>query len=426
MQFASFLFNFLFFVNILNMKRKEYIQKMAKLIENRVRFHAPVVFDDEVDFELLDAVGIDKNLPVFKFEKLLTKNLYKAFKQAQRAILFNLILTNKNTPKKSWLKHLKNCYILEEDECGYNLLSSINKMNINYYSQSAFSPAVEEEYLKINGEVINLCYKPYYLSKKASSEGIIYDIKEFVLSGKNYSISFTNTHKERRVCVFEINIPLPRGYYHFASTKTGVKITNLTNKVTEYFNFNHKNANLSFSCIDGLESSTLACINLRIKLELRPLEQRRFYFNYGANQYLLNSPKEVDNFFQIAQQKTLEKFDIKVRTKDKLFDEKFNNILPQKIWNSWNAGQCDNASESEYIKLKNSIIKESEKGYFINEDFKGLKEVKIYQNNEYKRVFIIEGESRYIMSEKTKFFNFTQVAKDFFVKNNEIYLCFGK
>ena len=55
------------------MKRKEYIQKMAMLIKNRVLFHAPIVFDDEVDFELLDAVGIDKNLPIFKFQKNMTK-----------------------------------------------------------------------------------------------------------------------------------------------------------------------------------------------------------------------------------------------------------------------------------------------------------------------------------------------------------------
>ena len=60
------------------MKRKEYIQKMAMLIKNRVLFHAPIVFDDEVDFELLEAVGIDKNLPIFKFQKNMTKNLYKA------------------------------------------------------------------------------------------------------------------------------------------------------------------------------------------------------------------------------------------------------------------------------------------------------------------------------------------------------------
>ena len=86
----------------------------------------------------------------------------------------------------------------------------------------------------------------------------------------------------------------------------------------------------------------------------------------------------------------------------------------------------DFASESEYIKLKKTIVTENEKGYFINEDFKGLKEVKIYQNNSYKRVFIIEGEKRYVMSEKTKFFNFTQIAKEFFDKSNEIYLCFGK
>ena len=408
------------------MKRKEYIQKMAMLIKNRVLFHAPIVFDDEVDFELLDAVGIDKNLPIFKFQKNMTKNLYKAFIQAQRAISFNLILSYKNLPKKSWLKRLKNVFVLEEEECGYSLLSSINKLNINYLSHSSFSQAVTEEYLKINDEVINLSYKPFYLSKKASSGGIVYDIKEFILNGKNYSLTFSNPHKERHVCGFEINVPLPNGYYRFSKVRTGIKITNLTNGVVEYFNYNTKNAKLSFSAIDGIESSTRACVNLRINMELKGFEQKRFYFNYGRNAYLLNSQKEVDNFFELSQVKTNQKFDIKVRSHDKLFDEKFNNILPQKIWKAWNSGECDFASESEYIKLKKTIVTENAKGYFINEDFKGLKEVKIYQNNSYKRVFIIEGEKRYVMSEKTKFFNFTQIAKEFFDKSNEIYLCFGK
>ena len=58
------------------MNKKEYIEALARLIKNRVIFHAPIMYDDVVDFDLLDIVGINKNLPIFKFEKPLNKYLF--------------------------------------------------------------------------------------------------------------------------------------------------------------------------------------------------------------------------------------------------------------------------------------------------------------------------------------------------------------
>ena len=77
------------------MNKKEYIEKMASLIVNRVKFHAPKVKNEEVDFELLEVVGIDPKLPLFKYDKPLDGNFYHAFLQAKEKIKFNLILTQK-------------------------------------------------------------------------------------------------------------------------------------------------------------------------------------------------------------------------------------------------------------------------------------------------------------------------------------------
>ena len=55
------------------MTKKEYIEKLKNLIVNRVKFHAPKLVDDRVDFDLLAVVGIDNNLPIFKFDKPLDK-----------------------------------------------------------------------------------------------------------------------------------------------------------------------------------------------------------------------------------------------------------------------------------------------------------------------------------------------------------------
>ena len=88
------------------MDKKEYIDALARLIKNRVLFHAPKHVDESADFELLDVVGIDKSLPVFKFSKPMTSVLFKAFEKAQKQVDFNLVL-NENFIKKSWARKLK-------------------------------------------------------------------------------------------------------------------------------------------------------------------------------------------------------------------------------------------------------------------------------------------------------------------------------
>ena len=77
--------------NNLFMKNRDYIEKAKNLILIRVRFHAPILFDDEVDERVLGEQGIDVNLPIFKFEKTLTKRLLNDFSLSQREENFNLV-----------------------------------------------------------------------------------------------------------------------------------------------------------------------------------------------------------------------------------------------------------------------------------------------------------------------------------------------
>lgn len=407
------------------MKKKEYIEKMANLIMNRVRFHAPIVYEEEIDFDLLEVIGLDASLPIFKLEKTLTELLADAFLLAQKQVSFNLITTVQPSCKKKQYQALKNFVYIKEEELGYGLLSTINALNINYKSDSQFAKEIEEDYMKVNDDYINLSYKEFYLHKKAVDNGINYEIKEFILNGKNVIVDFLNPHTEKGQISFEINLPLPRGYYLFERESNAIKIINLTSKESAYFNFTCKNAKFLFSSISGVESSTHACIHMKVTISLLGQEKKRLYFNFGEHKYIFTSPKDMDEFFEISQHKMHEIFDIKVRTKNQTFDNEFNVYMPQKIWLSWLNWSVNEEIENLYLKMKNQLIKKTEKGYQICEENKDLKEVKCYLNSGYKRVFIVPGNQRYILADQTKYFNFTCVTKDIFQKNDEIYLSFG-
>lgn len=406
------------------MNKKEYVEKMANLIINRVRFHAPIVYDGEVDFEILEIIGLDASLPIFKYEKPLNNLMFEAFKKAKEEVSFNLIATVAPEISERKIKELKSFIYIQEEELGYSLLAAINALNINYRSGSLFSKEIEEDFIKVNDEIINLNYRNFYLYKKAASEGVIYEIKEFLLNGKNFILNFSNPLKERKIATFEINIVLPKGYYHFKRETGAIKVTNLTNHDEAYFNFQSKSAHFTFSTISGLESSTHACINMKISLTLAAKEQKRFYFNFGENKYLL-PVKDAEEFFNLSQLKASESFDVKVLSRDKAFDEEFNVSLPQKIWLAWLNFSNDMLSETRYLKLKNSLVKKTDRGITISEENKGIKQVQLFQNGKFNRVYIIQSPQRFILADKTKFFNFTLLTNELFKKNSEIYLSFG-
>ena len=56
-----------------DMTKKEYIERVKNCILNRIRFHAPVTYDTDIDRRVLFENGINANYPIFKFDKVLDK-----------------------------------------------------------------------------------------------------------------------------------------------------------------------------------------------------------------------------------------------------------------------------------------------------------------------------------------------------------------
>ena len=408
------------------MKKIEYLQKIKNLIVNRIKYHAPNLNTDEIDFELLSAVGIDASLPIFVFPKPMNRLFFRAFKEVKRTVDFNLICTKKPQIRESRLKKLADTFLLYEEDIGGQLWNNINALNINYLSHCDFNVEFEGEYIKFNNEKLELEYCPYYKSKKVMDQGIVFQVTEFLLNGKNYSINISNTHKEQHKISFEFNLPLPRGYYFFKQDNSCVTIENLCNRQKAYFNFNFKGGKLSFSSLNGIESCTFACINFKYEISLLPLQSKKLYFNFSDEKFCFFSPKEVQQFFESSQNKLNEIFDIRLSSHDKQFDRLFNLSLPQNIWEKWQNFDFDEKSENDYLKYRSQIITQTDKGLQINPSFKGLKEVKFYRNSGWKRVFVVHNNACYMFVDKVKYFNYTLLTKEIFNKNNEIYLSFAE
>ena len=77
------------------MTRKEYLLKIENLIINKLKYHAPNVTSSDIDFSILEAIGIDSTLPIFIYKKSLNKLFFQAFLNVKKKINFNLILTSK-------------------------------------------------------------------------------------------------------------------------------------------------------------------------------------------------------------------------------------------------------------------------------------------------------------------------------------------
>ena len=99
------------------------------MIINRAKFHAPIVFDANIDKTILLQNELDFRLPVFKFEKEMTSKLLKAFELAKREIDFNLIV-EKSGVGKSVLKRLQkldDVVVYDKKFCSCAFLQCINK-----------------------------------------------------------------------------------------------------------------------------------------------------------------------------------------------------------------------------------------------------------------------------------------------------------
>ena len=408
------------------MKKKEYIQNVENLILNKLKYHAPILNSDNIDYDLIDAVGIDTSYPIFILKKPMTKPMYRAFCNVKKKEEFNLILLSNPLFKGKKLDKLSKTFKMIESETSPNLIYSLDALNINYLTHTNYLREYEEEFVKFNGQKLLFDYIPYYYSKKILNNGVILQASQFLLSGKNYIFNFTNTKKIPLKASFEINIPLPRGYYYFKKMIDHVEIKNLTSNEKMYFNYHINNSKITFSNMSGVESCTFAVINLKAEIDLMPLQNKKLFFSFSPYKFTISNPKDMNFFFNLSQNKMNEIFDIKVTSHDKVFDNLFNCSLPQNIWEKWQKNDIDEKSENEWLKMRNQIVFCDEKGASINEKFKGLKEVKFFRNLGWKRVFILHNNSCYMYADKIKYFGFTLLTKEIFKKNNEIYLSFGK
>ena len=360
------------------MTKREYIFKMSNLIKNRVYYHAPIAYKGDVDFDKIMGKGIDLSYPVFIMEKPFKKELIKAFLVAQKFTDFNLIIREKN---KKVQKKFKRCYVVRQSE-----IPSLDKLNINYKSYSTYNKIEENNYIKIEDQEISFEQKLFYLEQKGILNDIFFNIKKYVLSGESIQLELANTTKEVKEINFEYNHNLERGYYSFDEEKEGIRIVNLLNNQELFLNANFGKINENYSCIDGLENSTFARINLKSKIRLKPLEKRAFFLNLGAKKFILKNLTEINNLFKLAQKKNFEIFDVKVESKNKFFEQNFNRTLPNRIWNAWLNGKRDLDSEDKYLSLKNNILLKKENAFVLGRNSYDLCSVFAYNGKEYVKV----------------------------------------
>ena len=313
------------------MKKKEYIQNVENLILNKLKYHAPILNSDNIDYDLIDAVGIDTSYPIFILKKPMTKPMYRAFCNVKKKEEFNLILLSNPLFRGKKLDKLSKTFKMIESETSPNLIYSLDALNINYLTHTNYLREYEEEFVKLNGQKLIFDYIPYYYSKKILNNGVILQASQFLLSGKNYIFNFTNTKKIPLKASFEINIPLPRGYYYFKKMIDHVEIKNLTSNEKMYFNYHINNSKIIFSNMSGVESCTFAVINLKAEIDLMPLQNKKLFFSFSPYKFTISNPNDMNYFFNLSQNKMNEIFDIKVTSHDKVFDNLFNCSLHHNI-----------------------------------------------------------------------------------------------
>lgn len=374
------------------MKKRDYLFNMTNLILNRLRFHAPILYSTDIDFDKLIKLGIDPSLPVFKFEKELSRPIFKCFQRAKTVCDFNLIITeeNKRAQKKLGAIVLKNN-------------PDVNKLNVNYKSNSGYHLKAEENYIEINGYRQNMCLHDFYLLSTGIKDEIKYYIKEFVMCGRSYYVEFINLSNSVKKITFTINVPLEKGYYYFQKKSSCVEITNLFSCDKTYFNFNCKQSRFVFSCIDGVENCTHACVNIQCEVCLKPKQKKVFFFNYGDQKFVLSNQGEMEMFMAEADRQINERFNLRIKSKNKNEQRLLNQTLPERIYLSWLKGENDEKSEIEYARLKEQYLVQNEKN-FVFMGLENISSLQIFDGRVWKKINVIFGsEQGYIQIGNTKF-----------------------
>lgn len=412
------------------MTRKEYIERAKNLVLSRVRFHAPILFDGQIDEKVLSENGIDKNLPIFKFEKKLNRRLLKAFELAQMEEKFNLVicessLSGHNIRCIRQLKNMHNTTILS-DYSSKRFLETINKLNINYASSSNFNVAYSDKFFSVNGVRINPSFQDFMLENEAVFDDVNVSYKEFVLNGQNVYVKFLNRSNCERKLTVEFNIPLEKGYYYFKKIAGAIDIENLMTKEHKFFNFLCGGAKFSFSNVDGLENSVFCCINVKCQLTLKAKQSKFIFFNFGDSKFCVKNRGEIEKLEELSLREVRKIFDVQVKTKNPKFDLFFNRTLPQKIWVNWLNGRVDQQLEEKYLSYRRLFVKGKEKISFVKFSEIGVKEIGIFNGEYYKRILFVQGEQKFLRVGRTYFYNIDNITKRTLESKDPVLLCFGK
>ena len=96
----------------------------------------------------------------------------------------------------------------------------------------------------------------------------------------------------------------------------------------------------------------------------------------------------MEYYFELAQRKNFEIFDLKVTSDNKYFERRFNSILPKKIWKAWLDGRRDIESENKYLDIKNNILVRKGKKNFLPINSYKINEVLSFNGKTYKKIAI--------------------------------------
>lgn len=363
------------------MTKREAIENVARIIVNRVRYHSPIVYDDEVDIKRLEDFGINVSLPIFKFEKEMTKPLLKAFALAKKVQNFNLVTTKKTKCPFA--------LFLPSESVDLRLVQLVNKLNINYKTSSSYVPKFDIDHLKIGGKSLNLKFENFCLDKHDSINGVLVRHRQFVASGECNIVEVINSNMTESEIEIEYFKNLPLGNYFFKKENHSIKITNLFNREVCFFNSNFNLTNVYFSCVDGLENSFFACIKIKEKIVLKPYQKKAFFINFGDKKFYINLLSDMETLLESARKRCYENFDMKVFTSDKSYDEKINEVLPRDIWLAWLDGKRDVELEREYKTERQKVfVRQNGKICFNLEEYKKFREVDIFDGEEFRTVYI--------------------------------------
>lgn len=408
------------------MNKKEYIERAKECILNRVKFHAPILYDDEIDKRALFEKGVDINLPIFKYEKKLNRHLLKAFKLAQEDEKFNLVLAESSLQNlnQKCLNGLENvCVFSKNDKASF--LKSVNKLNINYFSSSNYSAKFSENFVCINGERLNPGFDDFSLSKIQNYDGVLVDYKEFVLNGNNLFLHLQNNMQKVQKITLEINFLLKNGYYFIKKAQKNVVIENLLNKSKTFINYVCEHAVFSFSNVDGLQNSKFCCVNVKASFTLKAGQAKNVFFNFGEDKFLFKQSDNFEKLVECAKVAAHQIFNVKVKTKNTKFDLMFNKTLPQKIWLNWVNNTPDIALEEKYLSYKRMFVRGKDVLSLVPFKEIGLRELGIFNGKYYKRFVAVCSDRAFFKIGKIVFYNLQNISKMILKSREPVSFSFG-